>query len=242
MISVNKQSKILKFYEIKFYDWNFEKIIKKMNLGGFLVAPAASALAQIKNDEQYYQAIKNSQCAIFDSGFFCLLLRLFLVYNPKKFSGFLFLKKLLVYKNIKKKKILLINSTDYQGKKNKELMYINKFKKIFLYTAPFYKSKIINDQKLLNFIIKCKPNYILINIGGGKQEPLAFFLYKNFKFKCTIFCLGGAIDFITGLQAPINEFVDKIYLGWFYRILFNPKVFFNRVFNSLNLINFFFKK
>ena len=82
MISVNKQSQILKFYEIKFYNWNFEKIIKKMNLGGFLVAPAASALAQIKNDEQYYQAIKNSQCAIFDSGFFCILLRLFLIYNP----------------------------------------------------------------------------------------------------------------------------------------------------------------
>lgn len=241
MISANKQSQILKFYEINFYNWSFKKILKKMNLGGFLVAPAASALAQIKEDKQYYRALKNSHCAIFDSGFFCILLKIFLIYNPKKLSGFLFLKKFLAYKNIKKKKILLVNSSDYQGKLNLKLMYINKFKKVFLYTAPFYKSKNFSDKKLVNFIDKCKPNYILINIGGGKQEPLAFFLYNNIKFKSTIFCLGGAIDFITGLQAPINEFVDKFYLGWFYRIMFDPKVFFIRVFKSLNLIKYFIK-
>ena len=239
MIKYDKKSKTLNFYGIKFYNWSFDRIIKKIHLGGYLVAPAASALTEIKNDKIYYNAIKSSDIAIFDSGFFCILLRIFLICSPIKFSGFLFLKKFLNYNKAKKKLVLSINSSDYQGKKNADLLSLHKFKNILLRTAPFYKSNNINDPKIINYINKHKPYYIIINIAGGKQEPLAYFIMKNIKFKCTIFCLGGAIDFINGIQAPINEFIDKIYLGWFMRILFNPKVFFLRVFNSLNLFFFF---
>jgi UDP-N-acetyl-D-mannosaminuronic acid transferase (WecB/TagA/CpsF family) len=241
MIKINKQFKILNFYGIKFYDWKFSQILKKINLGGYLVAPAASALAEIKNDNIYYNSILKSDCAIFDSGFFCMLLRFFQIYNPRKFSGYLFLKKFLNIKSVKKKKILLINASEYQAKRNKELLYINKFKKVFIYNAPFYKTNKIEDRKLLNFINKCKPFYLLINIAGGKQEPLALYVKKKIKFKLAILCLGGAIDFITKVQAPINEFTDKFYLGWFLRIIHNPKIFFLRVFKSLNLITFFIK-
>jgi N-acetylglucosaminyldiphosphoundecaprenol N-acetyl-beta-D-mannosaminyltransferase len=242
MIKANKQSKILLFYRIKFYDWDFNKIIKRINLGGYLVAPAASALVEIKKNNDYHQALMNSKCAIFDSGFFCILLRLFLIYKPKKFSGFLFLKKFLALKKIKKKKILLINSTNYQSEKNSELMSANNFKKFFLYTAPFYEEDKIYDLKLINYINKYKPRYILINIGGLKQEPLAFFINQRIKFRTSTFCLGGAIDFVTGIQSPINEFVDKMYLGWLIRIIYNPKIFFIRVLKSLFLIKYFNKK
>jgi UDP-N-acetyl-D-mannosaminuronic acid transferase (WecB/TagA/CpsF family) len=242
MIKVDRQKKILNFYKINFYNWTFNKIINRVNLGGYLVAPAASALTEILSNKEYYKSLKDSQCAIFDSGFFCLLLSIFRIYNPKKFSGYLFLKKFLAYKNAKKKKILLVNSTDYQGEKNIELLHLNKFKKVFLYTSPFYKNKNIKDRKLLNFLNKLKPNYIIMCIGGGKQEPLALFINKKIKFRCAILCLGGAIDFINGLQAPINEFIDKIYLGWLMRIIFNPEIFFVRVLRSINLIFFFLKK
>jgi len=241
MIKINKQLKILNFYGIKFYDWEFSQILKKINLGGYLVAPAASALAEIKNDKNYYNSILKSNCAIFDSGFFCILLRIFRIYNPTKFSGYLFLRKFLNTQSVKKKKILLINASKLQAKMNKELMYINKFKRVFLYNVRHYKSNKIKDAKLIKFINKYKPFYILINIGGGKQEPLAFYIKKKIKFKLAILCLGAAIDFITKLQAPIDEFVDKIYLGWFLRIINNPKIFFLRVFKSLNLFFFFTK-
>jgi N-acetylglucosaminyldiphosphoundecaprenol N-acetyl-beta-D-mannosaminyltransferase len=242
MIIANKHSKILRFYKIKFYDWDFNKIIKRINLGGYLVAPAASSLVEIKKNKNYYNSLLNSKCAIFDSGFFCVLLRIFLIYKPKKFSGFLFLKSFLKSKKIKKKKILLINSSYYQQKKNSELMSANNFKKLFLYIAPFYKNSKISDLKLINYINKCKPRYVLINIGGLKQEPLAFFINKRIKFRISILCLGGAIDFVTGVQSPINEFIDKVYLGWFIRILYNPRIFLIRVFKSLFLIFYFIKK
>lgn len=242
MIKINYKLNICNFYGIKFYNWKFNKILKKLNKGGYLVAPAASALATIKSNKVYFNSLKQSTCAIFDSGFFCILLRIFKIYKPTKLSGFLFLKKFLTYRKIKNKKILLINSNETQSIKNKELMYIKKFRKVFLLTAPFYKSSEFKDQKTINYINKIKPFYILINIGGGKQEPLALMITNKIKFKCRILCLGAAIDFITGVQAPINEVIDKLYLGWLTRIIFNPEIFFYRFVYSFYLINFFFKK
>jgi len=240
VIKVNKNQQILNFYGINFYNWSFKKIIKKINKGGYLVAPAASALINIKKNPYYYESLKKSSIAIFDSGFFCILLRLFKIFSPNKFSGYLFLNKFLGSKNVKNKKIFLINASNIQSKKNLYLLQKNGFKKIFLYTAPIY-NKNIKDLKVVNKINRVKPNYVIINIAGKKQEPLAYFLTKKTKFKISIFCLGAAIDFQTRLQAPINIFWDRIYMGWLIRLIFNPLKFFKRTFSSLRLI-FFFKK
>jgi UDP-N-acetyl-D-mannosaminuronic acid transferase (WecB/TagA/CpsF family) len=154
MKNIYVKKKILFFYQIKFYDWNFDKIINRIKGGGYIVAPAASALVEIQKNITYYESLKNSSCAIFDSGFFCIILRFFFIYNPKKFSGYLFLKKFIDYEYAKKKNILLINSSNQQGEANKKLLSKKKFKKVFLYTAPFYNENKIDDQKVINYIKK----------------------------------------------------------------------------------------
>ena len=58
---------------------------------------------------------------------------------------------------------------------------------------------------------------------------------KNLKNKTTIICTGGAISFFTGDQAPITKFVDKIYLGWLVRLIFNPLLFYKRYLYALRL-------
>ena len=83
---------------------------------------------------------------------------------------------------------------------------------------------------------KIKPDFILNNIGGGTQEILGLYLKKNIKFKTTILCTGGAISFFTGDQAPINNLIDKFYLGWLVRLIFNPLIFFKRYLIALRLI------
>ena len=47
------------------------------------------------------------------------------------------------------------------------------------------------------------------------------------------------IGFLTGTQAPINSFLDKIYLGWFVRLIFDPKTYLIRTLKSFNLISYF---
>ena len=109
-------------------------------------------------------------------------------------------------------------------------------KKIYNYIATKYNSSKLADKKLLNLIDKVKPNFILINIGGGTQEVLGLYLRENLKFKPTILCTGAAISFFTKDQAPINNFIDRFYLGWLLRLIFNPIIFFKRYILGLKLI------
>ena len=95
---------------------------------------------------------------------------------------------------------------------------------------------IFQIKNSLTKIKKVKPDFILTNIGGGKQEILGLYLKNNLKKKTTILCTGAAISFFTKDQAPINSWIDKSYLGWLVRMLFNPLIFFKRYLYSLRLI------
>jgi UDP-N-acetyl-D-mannosaminuronic acid transferase (WecB/TagA/CpsF family) len=95
---------------------------------------------------------------------------------------------------------------------------------------------------LIQLINLYKPKYILLNIGGGTQEKLALFINQNTKNNQIIFCLGAAIGFYTGQQAPINIFFDKFFSGWLIRVLYNPLIFIPRVLKSIYLIKLFFNK
>ena len=67
-------------------------------------------------------------------------------------------------------------------------------------------------------------------------EILGSYLNKNLKKKSIILCTGGAISFFTGDQAPINNFIDKFYLGWLVRLIYNPLIFIKRYISALKLI------
>lgn len=226
------------FKEIKFYSGNYDQIKYEFDKGGVLVAPAASALANIDTDKQYYSSLKNSKIAILDSGFFCILLRIFRFQKVKKLSGFLFLKTFLDnFKN--QQKILFIDPSRKSNILNKKFLKSKKIINFKTYIAPNYNKKFF-DLKLLNLINNYKPKYIVINIGGGSQEPLAIYINKNIKYNASIMCTGAALAFMTGEQAPINKFIDKVYLGWLTRIIWNPKLYLGRILKSFKIIKFFF--
>ena len=226
------------FKEIKFYSGNYNQIKYEFDKGGVLVAPAASALANIDTDNQYYSSLKKSKIAILDSGFFCILLRIFRFQKVKKLSGFLFLKTFLDnFKN--QQKILFIDPSRKSNILNIKFLKSKKIINFKTYIAPNYNKKFF-DLKLLKLINNYKPKYIVINIGGGSQEPLAIYINKNIKYKASIMCTGAALAFMTGEQAPINKFIDKIYLGWLTRIIWNPKLYLGRILKSFKIIKFFF--
>lgn len=230
--------KKISFKGIKFYSGNYYQIKNKFDNGGVLVAPAASALANIEIDNLYFLSLKKSNIAILDSGFFCLLLRIYKFQKVRKLSGFLFLKSFLdEYRN--KDKILFIDPSKKSNKINNQYLRSKKIFNFKSYIAPKYKRN-ITDPILLRLVKKFKPKYIIMNIGGGTQEPLAIYLRDKIKFKISIMCTGAAIAFMTGEQAPINKFIDKIYLGWLMRILWKPNMYLGRILKSFKIIKFFY--
>ena len=80
-----------------------------------------------------------------------------------------------------------------------------------------------------------KPDFIILNLGGGVQEILGLYLKKNLKKKTKIICTGAAISFFTKDQAPINQIFDRFFLGWLIRILFKPGVYLPRYLKAFKL-------
>ena len=176
--------RIIKFHSIKFFDYKFKYlIIKLLKGGGYVVAPAASSLCDIKVNYKYYFSLRNADIAIFDSGFFCILLRLFKNLKVKKLSGYLFLKSLLEYRYIKNKKFFLIDPSSKENKKNFNLLRSKGIIWQKSYVSPIYNLSNFKDLKLINKINFYNPDIVIINLGGGIQEPLAHFIKQKSKKK-----------------------------------------------------------
>ena len=232
MIKIKK----FKFFKIKFMDGDFKDIKFLLDKGGLLVLPAAPALANIYSDKSYHKALKHAEIALFDSGFFCLLLRIFKDTKVKKYSGLKFLTQFLDSSINCSDKILMINPSYGAQLLNKKYLKLKKINNSNHYVAPFYNKNNINDLKLLKIIKKDKPKYIVINLGGGVQELLGSYLKSNLDYKPSIICSGAAIAFLTGQQAKIPLIFDKFYFGWLIRIIFNPFIFIPRYIKALKLI------
>ncbi len=231
---------MIKKIEFKNIDFNnvenqkFNKIIKKK---GYYTFPSAPGIASINSSKEYYNSLKRANYVFFDSGFFVLLLRIFKKIKVSKFSGYKFLFLFFRFLKLNKKKsVFCIDPNISYSKSNKNFLKKLGLKKVYNYVAPNYNSKKLKDYRLLEEINKTDPDFIMINIGGGIQEVLAFYLNKKLNKKTKIFCTGGAISFFTGDQAPINNIIDKFYLGWFVRLIFNPLIFIKRYFYALKLI------
>ena len=225
------------FKRIKFNNINVKNFNRYILKKGLFVFPAGPALASIEKSAEYYESLKKADLVFFDSGFFVLLLKIFKNISVKKFSGYKFLTLFFNYlKRDKKKSVFCIDPNLKFLKSNKSFFKSLGIKNIYNYLAPNYQVKGLSDKKLLQKIKKVKPDFILTNIGGGKQEILGLYLKNNLKTKTTILCTGAAISFFTKDQAPINSLIDQLYLGWFIRLIFNPISFSIKYLYALRLI------
>lgn len=238
----------IKIFGIKFLDGTIAEIIKKIESGGIISVPAAPALVKINTDIEYHKSLKESRFAIFDSGFLCILLLILKGIKVKKISGLQLLNEFL--NNIHKYssgQIFLIDPSKSESISNKKLLkkFRHHIAKDCQYVAPMYgESLLFNDKKLLSAIKKNNPKIIIINLAGGLQEKIALYIYKNYFPKnrpSIILCTGAAIAFLTGHQAKIPNIIDKVYLGWLIRCLFNPTKFIPRYLKAFNLIKMIYK-
>ena len=231
--------RFLKILDIKFIDGSYKDIEKRILMGGVMVVPAAPALATYETNIKYYEALKKSDIAIFDSGFLCLLLLVLKRIKVKKISGLLFLREFInSFKFDNSNNLFTIDPSVEESKLNKEYLLS---KKIDIgnnqYVAPIYRENKIIDDKLLETLIHKKPRFIIINLGGGVQETLGVYLKKNLDnyYRPSIICTGAAIAFLTKAQAGIPPFIDKLYLGWLARCISDPKKFIPRYLSGFKL-------
>ena len=230
---------------IPFIDGVYNYAINILNKGGLMVVPAAPALATISENKKYHDALINSDFAIPDSGYMVLLLRIFKRIYLNKLSGYAFLKEFFKEKSLSEKKCLfLIDPTENDITINNNFLHKQNIliDLDYHYCAPIYDKNWIEDPIALKLIEEKKPKYIMINLGGGVQERLGYYLKNHLSYSPGIICTGAAIAFFTGQQVVLSAWIDRFYLGWLWRIIQNPIIFLPRYLKGVKLFVMLLKK
>lgn len=229
----------VKVLGINFFNGTAQEAVDSLKKGGLLVVPAAPALINIRKDSGYFESLLKSDLAIPDSGYMVLIWNFFKRPLLKKISGWKFLVTFLADKQIvDSNSVLLVDPNADEASAN--LAYLNsigfKLSNDHSYIAPWYKGNKLVDTALLEIIKEQKPRYIIVNLGGGVQEKLGLYLKENLPYSPAIICTGAAIAFLTGRQAKMPTWADKLFLGWLMRCIDNPSVFIPRYFKAFKLV------
>jgi len=224
---------------INFFVGDMPGLLELCAKGKFVVVPAAPALAELPTNAAYRESVENSDLAVTDSALMVLCWKLFTGQNLHRISGLKLLRDLLASDLFHQagSSFWIMPSKHEMGV---NLAWLNQngcpVTPEQSFVAPFYSKGAISDPSILSWVEARKPPYIIINLGGGVQERLGFYLKKNLSYRPSIICVGAAIAFLTGLQANIPEWADAWMLGWLFRCFYAPRKFIPRYWKALHLI------
>jgi len=238
MFDVNLMIPTRQILGLRFFNGDVDEAVALMSQrGGFLVAPSGTCFTRLREDETYRRAVLAADLAIADSGLMVGLWRLSQREKLHRISGFKYLKHLL--RNLKgagNREVFWVLPTE-PARQNlldwsrRETFSINGEN---CYVAPRYGSD-VEDRDLLALIEQHRAADVIIAIGSGAQEKLGMFLRNNLSYRPAIHCTGAALGFITGDQRPIPGWADRLYLGWLWRLVAQPRIFIPRLSRALEL-------
>ena len=224
---------------IKFYAGTLAGLLERCTKGGLIVVPSAPVLVDLGTDQAHREALEESDIAITDSGFLVLLWTLFKGERLPRISGLKFLRGLMTLPSFREPGATFwVMPTAGDSKAN--LAWL-RTKGLGLrdddcFVAPVYPKGDLADAALLAVIEASRPPFVVINLGGGVQERLGYYLRRHLSYRPAIICTGAALAFLSGRQANIPPWADRLMLGWLLRCLHDPRKYFPRYWKALRLV------
>ena len=223
---------------IQFFNGDVDEAVRSMTRrGGFLIAPSGTCFSRLREDERYRRAILAADLAIADSGLMVVLCRLFRHESLQRISGLKYLKHLLAtLKGAARAEVFWIVPSVRARQKLLDWSRREAFRIADedCYVAPCYGFD-VTDPTLVALIERRRPAQVIIAIGSGAQEKLWFYLRERLSYRPAIHCVGAALGFLTGDQIAIPDWVDRVFLGWFWRLFAQPRTFVPRLSRGLEL-------
>lgn len=224
---------------VNFINEDVNRCIDIVSRGGFLVVPSGPGLATLDKDPAYKEAVESADFALADSGYLVLLLRFFKWRSVARISGLQFMDTLLDDERFKAEaSTLWVMPREKEVEPAKVVLRGRgvAFDDSDFVVAPFYSDPDrVEDSELLDLIEIRKPRWVVLNIAGGKQEKLGLYLRRNLSYQPAVICTGAAIAFLSGEQAYIPTWVDRMYLGWLSRIVQAPGKYTKRYWQAFSL-------
>jgi N-acetylglucosaminyldiphosphoundecaprenol N-acetyl-beta-D-mannosaminyltransferase len=253
---------------VLFYVGPIEGLIERTMRGGLIVVPSAPVLVNLPADPAHRVAIETSDLAVTDSGFMVLLWRFFTREKIIRISGLRYLRALMEDPRFRDSKSILWIMPSKRDEIGNRAWLIEQGLQVGetdCYLAPMYaREGPLADPTLLALIESKRPQFVMINLGGGVQERLGLYLRDALKeaaskepgaesselqvsglrsqvstpeapYRPALICTGAAIAFLSNRQVNIPPWADRLFLGWLMRILSEPAKFFPRYWHSLRL-------
>jgi len=222
---------------VRFFNGTVEDAVERMERGGLLVVPAAPALKDIDRNPGYRDALLNADLCITDSAFMVLIWNRISKQKIHRLSGLKYLRELLRREDGHKPgNVMWIMASATSAQKNLEWLKTQGIEvpQECVYLAPMYGRE-IEDPTLLAMLERMRPQHVVVTVGGGTQERLGLYLKQRLSYRPAIHCIGAAIAFLSGDQVGIPVWADKLYLGWLFRTLADPKRFAPRYWEARKL-------
>lgn len=210
--------------------------------GGLVVAPSAPVLLGLEVDAVHRAAVRGSALAITDSGLMVLLWKLLTGEDATRVSGLAYLKILLEQPQMRESGATFwVMPSEASAKRTVDWLQNKGFPVTMddCYVAPQYgrEQSLIRDDSLVEMVRRKRPAQVIMAVGGGVQEKLGAELLRQLDFMPAVHCTGAAIGFLTGEQARIPMWADRIFLGWFFRCMSEPAKFVPRYWEARKLVS-----
>lgn len=226
---------------IPFFHGTCAEAIAQAAEGGLVVAPSGPGLAQDwPKNPVYRQALSTAELALVDSGYLALIWWLMAGKRLTRISGLRFFEELLADFPVIDRlpgRTFWVMPNAQERDANLTWLGTQGIPATLddTYLAPLYSRERPEDPELLAILNARRPKWVFLNVGGGVQEPLGWWLREELDYLPTIVCTGAAIAFLSGQQASIPTWADRLYLGWLLRSLRDPKRHGKRYWQTLHL-------
>jgi N-acetylglucosaminyldiphosphoundecaprenol N-acetyl-beta-D-mannosaminyltransferase len=225
---------------LRFFLGTASEAVTRAEPGGLVLIPAAPALKDIATNAIYRDALLAADILLPDSAFMVMVWNRLQHDHIKRLSGLTYLRELLNLPSFRQPGNTLwvlpsadsvAHTTAWLSKEGIDVPTT------YFYAAPIYRIDPAQaiDPELLTLIERLHPQHIVLGVGGGTQEPLGADLKRRLSYLPAIHCVGAAIAFLTGEQAPIPAWADRLYLGWLIRTLHSPRRFTRRYWEARKL-------
>lgn len=224
---------------ISFFIGTAAQAVERMREGGLLVVPAAPALKDIETNAAYREALLNADLAIADSAYMVLVWNWLQHDSIRRLSGLEYLVELLKQPEVRQPgSVFWIMASPLSAERNLRWLAEQGIdvQEDCVYLAPMYTGEVFQDAELLQRIEKIRPQHVIVTLGGGTQEKVGLYLKRNLSYLPAIHCIGAAIAFLSGDQVRIPMWADKLYLGWLYRSISEPRRYVPRYWNARKLL------
>ncbi len=231
---------IVRILGLDFFQGTVGESVRAATAGGLVVAPSGPGLATLTEDIPYRNALLAADVRLLDSGLLALLFELRHHRKLSRISGYYFLEEFLKLPALAQPGTSLwIAPTTASATRTRE--WLQNMRQMSIpadcwHIAPQYDAQKVEDAALLEQARRQRPQFIFIGVGGGPQEKLGAWLKAQLDYRPTILCTGAAIAFLTGEQARIPAWADRLRLGWLMRCLQDPRRFAPRYWQAFRLV------